>query len=287
MPLSLASVHGAAIARFLTCATRQTARRDVVRDDVMRDRWHTTRELAFSADGCTFVLKYTNTAAVYDTASGARLRVRQYKDMAQLATVAGGVLSGYWTGRSHERDFVSPTAALETVPLIDVASPLEGMCVAGTLLAVCGDRDAHITVFDLQDMTWCVERAIWKLALPRRLIPCEHPKRLCALYYNNVLCVAATQPRARCVSILCVTTGALLRRVGCGVLRCPLGVVFRASSNELIVADITRGTVVMSLDDPDAHSILPGTACAESVALHRDTLLVVALGSHVAVLTLD
>lgn len=288
MPLSLASVHGAAIARFLACATRPTARRDVVRDDVVRSWWHPTRELAFSADGSTFVRKVTYTAAVHDTASGAVVSARQYNDTAQLATVAGGVLSGCWTGRAHQCDFLSPTAALKTaVPLIDVASRVEGMCVAGTLLAVCDDRDAHITVFDLQDMTWCLRRAMWKLALPRRVIPCEHPKRLCALYYNNVLCVAATQPRARCVSILCVTTGALLRRVGCGVLRCPLGVVFRASSNELIVADVVRGVVFLPLDDPDAHITLPGTTCAESVALHKDTLLVALDSRVVAALTLD
>jgi hypothetical protein len=162
MPLSLASIHGAAIARFLACATRPTARRDVVRDDVVESWWHPTRELAFSADGSTFVRKVPNRAAVHDTASGSVVSARQYEDTAQLATVAGGVLSGCWTGRAHQCDFLSPTAALNAVPLIDIASRVEGMCVAGTLLAVCDDRDAHITVFDLQDMTWCV----WRCARP-------------------------------------------------------------------------------------------------------------------------
>jgi hypothetical protein len=69
------------------------------------------------------------------------------------------------------------------------------------------------------------------------------------------------------------------------VLHTPRGIVFRAASNELIVADVTRGVVVLALDDTDAHYVIPDTRKASSLALHRDTLLV-ALGSRVVALTL-
>jgi hypothetical protein len=69
------------------------------------------------------------------------------------------------------------------------------------------------------------------------------------------------------------------------VLHAPRGIVFRAASNELIVAGVIRGVVVVPLDDPDGHYVVPDTRDASSIALHRDTLLV-ALGSRVVALTL-
>jgi hypothetical protein len=152
-------------------------------------------------------------------------------------------------------------------------------------MAVSQAWGKHIHVFDLADATRDCGDCDWKLARPRRFIACEYPKRLCALYYGNLPCVAATQRLLHCVSIFCVASGALLRRVGCSVLHTPRGIVFRAASNELIVADVTRGVVVLALDDTDAHYVIPDTRKASSLALHRDTLLV-ALGSRVVALTL-
>jgi hypothetical protein len=290
MPRSLASVYGAAMARFLerNVVVTKPATRRVVRTD----REEPARELAFIADGSKFVRETTYRAYKYDSASGARENSWRFWSTAhmvhtgQLATVAGGVVFArsshceFWPRQA--RGLCTP----EYVPLlIDIGGIADGMCVVGSLMAVSQAWGTHIHVFDHADATRYCGKCVWKLARPRRFIPCEYPKRLCALYYGNLPCVAATQRLLHCVSIFCVASGALLRRVGCSVLHTPRGIVFRVSSNELIVADVTRGVVVLALDDTDAHYVIPDTRKASSLALHRDTLLV-ALGSRVVALTL-
>jgi hypothetical protein len=313
MPRSLASVHGAAIARFLE---RNVVTRPTTRRELCSSREYALRDLALSADGSTFVrankedwmserIEVRNAASgtlvsacgfwmserieVRNAASGTLVSACGFRGsirVSQLATCAGGVLYANRGSISYEVGLVSlmPPAPVLYSPTIAIAFPVKGMYVVGALLAVCGEWDEHITVFNLEDITWSRSRSIWKIAHPCRFIQCRFPRRLCALYYNNVPCVAATQPR--CVSIFCVSSSATLRCVGQGVLRDPLSIVFRASSNQLIVADVIRGVVVLSLGDPGGHYVIPNTRNATSIALHRDTLLV-AWRTRVVALTLD